>query len=208
MIDVAHYGLHRAKGGIAFLLQGTDGINALGLGLDCPFKVASGQWTRCNHNFSLPDRQPSNWEEFSSFLDDPLFEAMLPAPRDDRTPLLVSMEKDDRHMLMRLAEMSSFVEYPIYTMWLLNVNRMRNHIQATNVQPLVITNVVPSDRKALEPLLTVAHMAPRQLILFGDKHVVLGHHIRPIQTRLRSQTFPPNMKELGAWYLKQRMLKP
>jgi hypothetical protein len=203
VIEVSHYGLHRAQGGIAFLVQGDESSNALGLALDCPFKVTPNAWVRCNHNFKLPQTQPANWEQFCSYLDDPLFQAMLPAPREDRTPLFL---ETDQVCVMNLAKMSSFIEWPIYTMWMLSVNRMRNMIRSTNVQPLVIINVQPGDRKVLEPLLTIAPLAPRQLIMLGDKPVVLGSNLRRIETRLRDETFPDNMRELGAWHLKKVML--
>jgi hypothetical protein len=200
--------LHRRLG-LAFLMQEDGGSNALELALDCPFEVVTDSPAiKCNHAIHLPRTQPAGWDRFMELTSDPLVEAMLPVPMArDEFQVPVFLDRTDVAVVSKLATMSSPIRPPIYPLWTQTPAKLRNQIWSTNVQPLVITNVLPTDAKILAQLFEVSRLAPRKLVLLGDQYVVLGDRARRIRSAVTLKDLDGlDLQRLGAFYLRQEML--
>lgn len=203
MIDVSHYGLHRADGNIAFLMQAETVSNALGLPLSCPFQVVpTSRWVQCNHRINL---LPFS---HTPFMDDPVVRAMRPIPQAAPAPVFIAGGIEMKKVLSILAGMSAYIKPPIVPLWATNLKRIRYELQATNVQPLVITDLKPTDRKDVDAILEMATLHPRQLILLGSDDMFFGSKVLRLKTNLTHDDLTPyNWAEIGAQVLKEEMLR-
>jgi hypothetical protein len=207
MIDVTHYGLHRAPGNVAFLLQGNGATNALNLQLDCPFEVTLSRKTlRCPHNIILPRKEPEEWIEFRDFLlKDPLVHRMLPRPRTIEKPAFIVL--DDKLILSQLIRLSSYTRSPILPVWACSPAKITHEMRVTNVQTMVFTDVQNNNRRDFQRLLELAILAPRHTVFVGEPDFIPPPDVERITTNVVLGTLERlPLEQLGAWYLKQEML--
>jgi hypothetical protein len=156
-------GIHWAEGDIAFLIQGEQIQNALGINLDCPFPAGKGQ---CGHRINLQNTTDL------AFPEHPLVDIMSPVPAQLPEPAFIA--GDVRLLIATLARMSSPVQLPMRPFWAPRPKEIITALSQTNVQTLILTDVRPTDRKKLDQVLEAAPSMPRKLLLTGSKDVILG----------------------------------
>jgi len=217
MIPVSHHGLHWADGGIAFLHQDEMVTNALGLPIPSPFEVRlpAGRRASCNHRIQLPAEAPHplHAEQLELLRKDPLFAALLPLPPVTGGIIRVNAESVRlRPYLSCLSRLTS----PIYrTMvqpfWLTTMARVLSELTVTNLQPLVLTDIGGIHQQTLTMILQAAPMFPRPLILVSSSFLILPPEVQQIETGMLDVDLEDliqlPLEQLGAWTLKQHMVK-
>lgn len=214
-IPVDHYGIHWSEGDVAFMHQSQGGANAVGLKLPTPFQVnLSRKSVKCNHNLPMTAPKPNgeHVEFLLQNLKDPLVEAMLPLPKDEESTGVYYLEDDDNKfgMIIRiLLKMSAPIHAPVYPIWMLTIPKIIDELSVTNVQPLVLTNVMPEHTDKLEKIAQAAPSMPRILLLTGSSSVVVPQGIEVIKSSM-DQYMPDELVNfpweiLGAFVVRKYM---
>lgn len=190
------------QGDIAFLIQGERVTTAFDFEIPSPFEPSKNP---CDHRIDLrsevdPTRFPS----------DPLVDAMSPVPRETGTQADFVSQQDLSIILATLARMSSPTRLPIAPFWSLRPDKIVRLLEQTNVQPLVLTGVRASDKRAVDQVLEAVPYLPRRLVLQGDPTLVLRPEAKRTTTTLGEVNLPDFVALLweayGAHLLKQHML--
>lgn len=194
MIELGHYGLHWLHG-VAVLLQGKGPETAIP-SLIVEAKLAGRG--RCNHQIDL-------WadEELPSELaDDPLIKAMMPLPRDGLVPFLDETEVP----LWALARMSSPITSIFRPLWSLTPFALQRELNATNVQPLVLTDIQSQHRILLDQVLAIARYSPRPVLLVGSPLVSNRPGMERITTSVPADAELIPWEAIGATLIRNHML--
>jgi hypothetical protein len=192
MLELGHYGLHWLPGEIAVLMQGSGPETAFGLEIEA-VRIGKG---RCNHRINLsavadlPD------------LSDPLIQAMLPLPRQGAIPWI---DKGDKQALATLARMSSPIQPTVRPLWSMTQHMLLNELAATNVQPLVLTDIEPQHRHLVERVIALAATAPRPVLLEGSPRMPQRPGFERITTSVEIDPSLP-WEAIGATVLRRTML--
>lgn len=190
---VPYYGIHWDEKGVAFLMQGRGGTNALGLKEKAPFKVQlPNRQKHCNHQIPLAAPVPNDrhWDLFTQLLDDELVRAMLPIPKQEGGVFFVEDDDDNlAQVLVMLSKLSSPIYNVVMPAWMIRKENVIQELQATNVQPFVITQLEAKNSTLLSDLSKAAVYAPRKLICSGKSDVVVPQQVKRIKTELNSGKF-------------------
>ena len=194
---VSHYGIHWDDKGIAFLMQGRGGANALGLKEKAPFHVKLPDKSKhCNHQVPLATPVPHDyhWDYFMQVLDDPLVQAMLPLPK--KAGGVYFVEDDGSHELMKILTTLSTMSSPIYPcvvpIWMVGKDAIIKELQQTNVQPYVVVQVEAKHSALISEIAKAAVYLPRKLIFAGRSDVVVPPGAKRIKTELTSEKYDIN----------------
>ncbi len=211
MDQVEHFGAHW-DGSIGWLQQGRGSTNFLGLPKSSPFRNPK---TECNHLFPvaapIPDKV--HWEAMMRIKDDPLFQAMLPVPRemDDRAFYLEDPYDDLNLYIASLSRLSSPIHSVLKPAWMIKGKELERQMTATNVQTWVITQM---DRKHVELLSAInnsTNYLPRTVLITGAADVPVPSKIKKITTKIRDTELSDLMtlpfEILGATLLRRYMRK-
>jgi len=190
------------EGDIAFLIQGERVTTAFNFDIPCPFEPNKNA---CDHRIDLrSEADPAR------FPDDPLVDAMSPVPRQTGDHTAYLTQPDLSIILATLARMSSPTKLPIAPMWSLRPDKIIRLLENTNVQPLVLTGVRATDKRAVDQILEASPYLPRKLVLQGDPTLILRPEARRITTTLGEVNTPDFIalpwEAYGAHLLKQHML--
>lgn len=195
MTRVSHFGVHW-DGPVGWLLQNGEATNALGFKQACPISPPRG---RCNHAVPAADGHYS----YGEYLDDPLFRAMLPVPRENRLFFLSSAQEGVVH---QLSQMSSPLGPVVFPAWAVTPRIIQAQMHHSNVQPWVITQVKAKDHRLLELCASLSPYAPRTVVFVGGHDVPVPRGVQPITTRLRGETQAP-WELIGATALRRYLRK-
>jgi hypothetical protein len=163
------------RSGVAWLVQETDSVNAIGLAEPCPFRrpVRPG----CPHDISLPVGRPDSalLDQLELLRRDPLARLMFPLPLSifDMQPLKFFFEgfrtcvylqnlwsPSPSGELARFSFMNSF-----------NIGMHRAADNMTNISPIVYKGCTFENQSKLTWLMKYRHR--NRCIVFGDRNVVL-----------------------------------
>lgn len=191
---VSHYGIHWDNRGVAYLMQGRGGTNAIGLKQKAPFEVRLPSRKRhCNHQIPLSTPVPNDyhWDYFLQLLGDPLVDAMLPIPKGDGGVYYVDDPNGDlTSYLVLLSKLSSPIYPVVVPMWMTSIEAIIENLQETNVQPLVITQVEPKHGHELARIAGAAAMLPRKIVFSGSADVVVPPSMLRVKTALGDPESP------------------
>lgn len=190
------------EGDIAFLIQGDRVQSAFDFEIPCPFepnKVPS------DHRIDLRSEVDP-----SRFPADPLVDAMSPVPRETGEQVAFLTQNDLSIIFATLARMSSPTKLPIAPFWSVQPKQIVRALQTTNVQPLVLTGVRATDKRAVDQILEAAPYLPRRLVLQGDPTLILRPEAKRVSTTLVQANIADFVslpwEAYGAHLLKQHML--
>jgi hypothetical protein len=170
--EVAHYGIHWAPGKIAFLQQGRNGTNAIGLKTSSPFEVKPRRRaTTCNHLIAPNATNPARGHltAFQNLvLENSLVRFMLPVPKSDTETGVGVISDLDVFYTTLLLKMSSPVKLPVIWASLANPVSILAELESTNVQPLVLSGVTVRTLAMARDLAQAARTLPRKLLIVTD----------------------------------------
>lgn len=185
MIQANHFGLHW-DGAIAWLVQGRNGFNFVGVNKKSPFKNPPGM---CNHLVPtaapIPDRL--HWETFRKLVKDPLVQAMLPIPRPEGSrAFYVEDPYDDLSVyLSTLSRMSSPITSVCRPVWMLKPKEIERELQRTNIQPYILTQMDTKHVDKLNEIAQATNYLPRTVIITGSGDVPVPPRVQKIETKIR-----------------------
>lgn len=188
MGEVSHFGVHRTSS-LSFLLQGGGNEqNAWSMGVRSPFVVTSRRSKPCNHNIQLNMTvDEEHLETFFRIAESPLVRAMLPFPREHGSRGYAFMkDHDDRNLdiaMLSLSRLSSPIKNIIYPIWAESLVWLRNEVNITNVQPLVLTGVNATHHGIIDKLSDLLFTSPRTVVLSCEEKIFIDtSRIRMIET--------------------------
>ncbi|RWM27881.1 MAG: hypothetical protein EOR77_30650 [Mesorhizobium sp.] len=190
------------EGDIAFLIQGERITTAFNFEIPCPFEPSKSP---CDHRIDLraevdPTRFPA----------DPLVDAMSPVPQETGTPAAYLQQQELSLIFATLARMSSPTKLPVAPFWSLRPDKIIRLLEQTNVQPLVLTGIRASEKRAVDQILEAAPYLPRKLIMQGEPTLVLRPEAKRTSTTLGQVNIADFVslpwEAFGAHLLKQHML--
>ncbi|MGO4302179.1 hypothetical protein [Cupriavidus sp. RAF12] len=196
MIEVPHYGVHWSEDGIAFLHQGRQSTNVLGLAMKSPFQVKESKGRPCNHllPISAPVPDPIHWNRFQGLGTDPLVQAMLPLPKEGAGCYYVDDPQDLLGLkLVLLSKLSSPITSVVKLLWMTKSSDIMAELQRTNVQPLVLIRATLKDQKVVNEIIQAAPYLPRKVIIAGDPDLV----ITPPAQRIKTGLFDHNDRDFA-----------
>lgn len=187
---VTHYGLHLETDGVQYLVQdGRTADNFVGIPDRPPYEVRSRYTGPCPHIIPARPEKPSaqDWEMFMAIYHDPLVQAMLPIPKQkmSKVPFFYDETGDINRWALNLCRMSS-PKGPI-TMHAENFRTFLAQIYlcATNVCPLVISNVTTKYQVLTDEAVRTSQFLPRRLVIIGaDSHYVVQDPMHRVKTNL------------------------
>lgn len=183
-VAVECFGLHWIDN-IAWLVQSDEVVNFVGLRQKIRIKNPGGE---CPHQIPTEAEDPDqkSWKSFLNLASDPLVRAMLPIPHPpgSRTFFLQDGPRVSSELLLGLARLSSPVSLPVKPMWMLRKAIIRRELEATNLQPLIVTGITSHHRAMMEMLVEYAQYTPRTTILVGASEVVVPPSVERIETKL------------------------
>ncbi|RWP44244.1 MAG: hypothetical protein EOR04_04820 [Mesorhizobium sp.] len=190
------------EGDIAFLIQGEKITTAFTFEIPCPFEPSKSP---CDHRIDLrAEVDPSR------FPADPLVDAMSPVPHPTGTPATYLQQQEISLIFATLARMSSPTKLPVAPFWSLRPDKIIRLLEQTNVQPLVLTGIRASEKKAVDQILEAAPYLPRKLIMQGEPTLVLRPEAKRTTTTLGQVNIADFVslpwEAYGAHLLKQHML--
>jgi len=111
---------------------------------------------------------------------------MLPIPRPPgaKTFFLQDGPQIPSELLLGLARLSSPVSLPVKPMWMLRKAIIRRELEATNLQPFVVTGITSSHRAMMEMLVEYAQYTARTIVMVGTPEVVVPPSVERIETGL------------------------
>jgi len=183
------YGVHKGKNGVKHLFQDLcpRGWNFFGLQEDSGYSVKSLR-NGCSHaiNPVLTHRPVADkhLETFQSFSDDPLVQAMLPVPNGKVYFLDETILDNHVEWLSCLERLNSPLHSWVKPFWSSPLRKIITHLEKTNIHPMVLTGVKPTDAMDIAKLLEHAIRVPRTLILVGDPSVVLPKYVARLDTKI------------------------
>lgn len=184
-ILVENYGLHTSPEGVVYLHQGRSASNLIGLKAQSPFEII-GKKRACPHmvhsSAPIPDR--AHWRIFMRMFTDPLVQALLPIPKE-KTSLVPFLNDPNNELslhLIGLIRMSSPLFQMIHPISKLTPKQIISDLTLTNLAPLVLTHVKPSDQELMYQLAAQSRMLPRKLLFVGDPAVVIHTPLQRLQT--------------------------
>ena len=182
---VSHYGIHWAPNGIAFLMQGRGGTNAVGLKEKPPFEVRLPTGKHCNHQIPLaiPVPHDVHWLYLQQLLDDPLVQAMLPIPKTDGGCYFIADEANEPYLVL-LSKLSSPIYPCVVPVTTPTPEAIIQELQQTNVQPFSVTRLEAKHSSLIGQVAKSATYLPRKLVMCGQKDVVLPPVVMRIETKL------------------------
>ncbi len=186
-ILVSNYGIHRTPDNIAYLHQGGGKTyNFIGLSAKSPFEVRPEKPRACPHriNGSSPMPDIEHWTVFLELFKDPLVQAFLPLPRHSRDGVTFISDVDEM-LLLLLSKMSSPLHPIVESFSTYKKLNFKLDMGLTNVAPLVLTGLKPSDQNEMESMCAVARRSCRKLILSGDRQMVMREPLHEIETNLQ-----------------------
>lgn len=201
MINVAHHGLHWADDGVAWVQQGTEGWNGIGLKDLSPFNVMRG-CAACNHRIVLPTKRYDNLEQH------PLFEIFYPIPKKDFGIYFIEDDGDPQLLgvLNNLLSLSSSIRIPMMPCWNATRSKLLKQLFSTNLQPLVLTDIKPRDARVMNEAIQLAASSPSKLVLVGRSDVPVAKSIHRIDPDMKHlPATPPDMRRMGATALWRHM---
>lgn len=203
---VNHWGVHTSDGDVAFLEEEAGGRNALGLSMRSPFRVRFTRRIACNHQIPLEARPAEEHiKRFRRHMKDPLLRAMLPLPWRG-TYMVDEYPADVDMLLLTLERLSSPIQHIIHPVWSISEKRILNEMQATNVQPLVLTAVNATHTQLLTRIQQLSLTMPRTLIVIPASAMIRPMGWKQITTSLSVKSVMAlPLESLGGWALRQHM---
>jgi hypothetical protein len=181
-VNVQHFGLHWAEGGIPFLHEQAGGKCLWDLDLPSPFSTS--QLRRfCPHNIAIQSPEPG---ELAPGLD-------VLAPRVNGGAFFVPNLTTAHQQAAEL--LTSAVKPISFAVWAMRWTDLVSELTLTNIQPMFLTGVEPKHYIQLQRLLEL----PRTRTL-----IVHGKHNRPglVQIELPDVQPDPSVRKLGAYILR------
>lgn len=207
MTQVSHFGLHW-DGPIGWLLQGKKPHNFVGITSKAPFRMPKGT---CNHQIPpmapLPDK--GQWSWFQQLMKDPLVKAMLPipAPVGERAFFVENPPEDLNLYLAVLARLSSPIQPIINPAWTARPMTLHRRMQATNLQPEVITDISTGHTNLVDVVVKSTGICPRTIIFTGGDYLPIPAGIQKIQTSITEENIESlvqlPMENFGATILRR-----
>lgn len=181
LTPVSHYGLHY-NDGVAFLHQGRNATNFIGLRSTSPFEVVTQKNKACPHiiNTASPVPDRTHWDLFLRLFQDPLVQAMLPVPKE-RSSLVPFFNDPNNELAMDLVILSRLSSpiYPVvHPVGKHTVKQLIEELALTNIAPLVITGITQEEHNFMMSVVTEARTLPRKLIFTGEGNVPI---VRPLE---------------------------
>jgi hypothetical protein len=207
MIQVENFGLHW-EGSIAWLLQGRKASNFAGLRAQSPFQNPKGM---CNHLIppaaQIPDRV--HWEKFLEIFSDPLVQALLPIPHPKGGHLFFAEDPGQNlaFYLSTLSRMSSPIKTVLRPAWNFKAKELEKEVFSSNVQPLVIAQLVPKHQELLDLIGEMGQFGVRTIVACGSPDLVVQAPMKRIKTKITSvnleelMTLP--LENIGAMILRR-----
>ena len=185
---VSHYGIHWDPDGVAWLLQGRGGANALGLKIRCPLVVRlQSRNPHCNHMIPLAAPIPNDyhWTTFMKVFTDPIVEAMLPVPKTSGGLSYVVNGNEQLFLsVVTLSRLSSPIYPAVIPAWTLDAKKLMEEVGRTNIQTYVISGLEAKHSTLVRQLADLAALSPRKFLLMGAADVVLPPAVQRIKTAI------------------------
>ena len=144
----------------------------------------------CNHLVPVAAPVPDkfHWEFFKKISDDPLVNAMLPAPRGpkDRVFYLEDPYDDLNLYLSCLSRLSSPIKSVMRPAWMVKPDQAEFEMGRTNIQPWILTQVTMKEQDLVTKIAKSSAYLPRTVILTGKPEVVVTSPMKRITTDIRS----------------------
>ena len=182
-MNVQHFGLHWAEGGIPFLHEQAGGKCLWDLDLASPFRTSLLRRS-CPHNIAAQSPEPGELPQGIDVL----------APRVNGGAFFVP-NLTTAHQ--KAAEFLTSAIRPIsFAVWAMRMTDLVGELTLTNIQPIFLTGVEPRNYIQLQRLLEL----PRTRTL-----IVHGKHNRPglVQMELPPVHPDPSWPRLGAYIMRQ-----
>ena len=184
--EVSRYGVHWAPGRIAFLEQQRGGTNAVGLRQPSPFFVKTPRRWLCNHLIATNAVNPAR-EHLTAFRTlierNALVRFMLPIPKSDAQAGVIH-ELDIFYSTL-LLKMTSPVKLPVWWASMANPKTVRDELEMTDIQPVVMAGVKVKQETMARELMQVSTTLPRRLLVITEGDVPLASNLEA--THLLSQ---------------------
>lgn len=169
-------------------------------GIKCPFKVITPRPVRCNHAIDIDETSDEE------LIDDPLVKAMVPLPP---TSSQLSYFEDPRGELklplLALSRMSWPIRSIVMPAWTMTLDGLYRELNATNVQPLVLTDAGPMVTSLIRACHQLAGNIPRHLIVTGAPMPLPSSFVR-LKTELHGQDLNGiEWEGIGARLLREEM---
>ena len=206
--EVSRYGVHWAPGRIAFLEQQRGGTNAVGVRQPSPFRVRTHRRWACNHLIATNATNPAREHlmVFRTLIEcNDLVRFMLPVPKADTQAGVV--HDVDLFYTTLLLKMTSPVKLPIFWASLANPKAIRDELEMTDVQPLVLAGVKVKHEVMARELMQVSTTHPRRLLVVTEGDVPLAPNltISDLLSRDRTDLLALPWETLGAIVLRAHM---
>jgi len=189
MSTVSSYGIHWTDDNVAFLEQGRNGINALGLKRRSPFNVILKNRRRhCNHqvNLATPIPDDRHWNFFQEIARDDLVNFMIPVPKRDGGIYVIEQDDQVVELISTLTRLSAPIHMPVLARWTINDPKdIVDEMGSTNLQPLVITDVEAKDSEMMADLCRGAIYTPRKLFIVAEKRFITPPQATRLDTMFR-----------------------
>lgn len=185
MIQVEYFGLHW-DGGIGWLQQGRNATNFVGLSKRSPYQNPKGM---CNHMIppTAPVPDKLQWAAFLKISEDPLVKAMLPVPHPEgERAFYINDPYDDLSIYLTcLSRLSSPITSVVKPAWTVRPAAAQRELNATNVQPWVITQVSTKEASLVSDIAKATNYFPRVVVMTGKPEVPVPSTFTRIETSIR-----------------------
>ena len=182
---MGHYGINWVDN-LAWLVQGRSATNFVGLNQRSPITPPTGG---CNHLIPTAAPIPDNhhWEIFQKLLGDPLIQAMLPIPHDPGNRCFYLEDPQDKLglYLTTLSRLTSPIQSVMKPAWMFKMTSAEKELQASNIQPLILTQTTAKQQDLVTSLAKLTDYAPRTIIISGNDEVVVPQQMKRIQTKIQ-----------------------
>ena len=194
-------GVHE-KDGVRWFYEGARATNVEALNIPAPHFVMSesGRKPWCNHQFPMtaPVVSEYAWLYFLEIATDPLINAMMPIPHENR---LYWVDDDGSGRIPQLLAMLALMSSPIYPV-VEDIDRVKldqvfRKLGETNVQPTVLTGCHYDKWKTLHLLEKETKRGARTLIVTGDADTPVPPAYQKIQPRELLERDPIELAQLS-----------
>jgi hypothetical protein len=200
-VRVNRFGVHWAPGRVAFLLQDTGSQNAIAAGIPCPYDVKKR--LPCPHEINLASADVD-------VIDDPLVQAMSPAPRRPDEPLSYLLHDPDGQLIPvveALTYMSSPTEVLVGPVWWKTPTEVAGMAALTNVSPVGFTDLTFQNCGRMETLTQALAPSGRRVLFVTRERLFPAVGGVRVETRLSANDLVNvPLREIGATLLRKYML--
>ena len=206
MIETTTYGIHWDNEGVAYLMQGSGGQNALGLDREPPFKITPSKNMKCPHNIKISPGKPSQTfiEQTSRFLAQKANRPFLPIPKDGDEGVYFIPES-----LMERVKQRSDICGPrgliTFPHWTLTEAEFMRQCYLTNMAPLILNGFRVRDSRKMFDMSRTAAYSPRTVIFVGEEWTVVPREIPRLNPRGRVPV--DVLPDLASFVVKEYMQK-